>query len=78
MILSAHCSADKEGFISVKYKYYIVKHIPTGTAPAYFKVRAFLDKKSRKTRLYQKFKTVLPLMSPKDTSDESFSKIFAR
>jgi hypothetical protein len=35
-------------------------------------------KKSMKTWLYKKFNTILPLMSLKDTSDESFSKIFAR
>jgi hypothetical protein len=35
-------------------------------------------KKSRKTWLYKKINTILPLMSLKDTSDESFSKIFAR
>ncbi len=27
---------------------------------------------------YQKFNTILPLMSPKDTSDENFSKIFEK
>ncbi len=29
-----------------KIKYFILKHIPTGTAHAYFKVRAILDKKN--------------------------------
>ena len=35
-------------------------------------------KKSRKTWLYKKINTILPLMSLKHTSDKSFRKIFAR
>jgi hypothetical protein len=35
-------------------------------------------KKGGKTLWYLNFFIILPLMSPKDTSDENFSKIFAR